>query len=194
MFIETYSSGNLHRSIIIVRAREFKPPLSDKQYQPLLESILAILLPEIKKNKKNGFEKFDVVVDFAGFKINQISLGFAKYSINQLQILLSDKLAECYILNPPSYIRKAYSLLRAFIDKETRNKIKFYKSKKPILVEDVKKYLIENALAQHENSEELEDDTNEFEEENFICENEETDSVLEPVKEPIKKQPKQVVK
>lgn len=178
MFIETYSSSSLHRSIIIVKAREFNPPSSDKQYQPLLESILAILLSEIKNNKKNGFEQFDVVIDFVGFKINQISLGFIKYSIEKLQILLSDKLAECYILNSPTYVRKTYSLLRTFIDKETREKIKFYKSKKSILIEDIKNYLIENALAQHENSEELENDTNKFEEENSIYEAEETQSIV----------------
>lgn len=165
MFIETYSSGNLHQSIVIVNAREFRPPSSDKHYQPLLESILAILLPEIKNNEKNGFDQFDVIVDFAGFKMSQISIGFVKYAINQLQVLLCDRLSECYIVNPPSYIRKSYALLRGFIDKETREKIKFYKAKKTIMVEDIKGYLIENALSQHENSEELEDDTNEFEEE-----------------------------
>ena len=173
MFIETYSSGSLHQSIVIVKAREFKPPSSNKYYQPLLESILSIILPEIKNNEKNGFNRFDVIVDFAGFKMNQISIGFAKYAIGQLQILLCDRLSECYIINPPSYIRKSYALLRNFIDKETREKIKFYKAKNTIMVEDIKNYLVENALTQHENSEELEDDTNEFEEEEATVESKE---------------------
>lgn len=157
MFIETCSSKNLHQSIIIVRAREFRPPTSEKQYQPLLESILTILLPEIKKNTQNGFDQFDIVVDFSGFKMNQISIGFAKYAICQLQIILSYKLSECYIINSSNYIRKTYSLLRSFIDKETRDKIKFYKSKKFILVEDIKNYLTGNTLIHdRQNSEQYE--------------------------------------
>lgn len=76
--------------------------------------------------EKMGYEKAVIVLDFDGWKMKHASsLDITKKTIHILQDCYVERLARVYFSNAPGIFRTFYSMVKGFIDPNTRNKIKF---------------------------------------------------------------------
>lgn len=114
---------------IIVRTQYFTK-MND--YQPFIVHVLDILSKAILMSQSNGFNQYKVHVFFNNTKLSNLDISFFKDFIKLLMNTFPEALNECYLYDFPKVFKPVYKILAPFIDKNTRSKIKFTKSNKPL--------------------------------------------------------------
>jgi hypothetical protein len=84
------------------------------------------------KNRKNNNETncFKIFIDLSNVKLKHADYDFLKMLIPFLENAYPDNLEKMYFQNTPFIFKTVYTIIRRFIDKETRAKITFMKKYK----------------------------------------------------------------
>lgn len=102
-----------------------------KDYTELLKHIIDINNKCLKFRKENNMDlKFNIFVDLGTSGIKNTDYEFMKILIPFLEEGYPNTIIKMYFLNIPFFFKTAYSLLRVFIGKETRDKIVFIDNNK----------------------------------------------------------------
>lgn len=76
--------------------------------------------------EKNGKEKYVILINYEGWSISKApSLSASRQTLKILQHHYPERLYRSYILNPPMVFRTFWSLIKPFIDPNTKEKIQF---------------------------------------------------------------------
>ena len=127
MDYSSYYSETFNHDISI-KARYFH---KSKDYTELLKHIISVNNNCLKFRKENNMEpKFNIFVDLGSAGIKNADYDFMKILIPFLEEGYPNTIIKMYFLNIPFFFKTAYSLLRVFIGKETKEKIIFIDSKK----------------------------------------------------------------
>ncbi len=106
-------------------------------YTDLLTHIITITNECLKlreEKKQNKF--FKIMVDLKNVKLKNADYDFIKMLIPFLEEAYPNNLEKMYFHNTPFIFKTAYSVIRHFIHKETRQKIIFVKKKKNNTLKD----------------------------------------------------------
>ena len=102
-----------------------------KDYTELLKHIIVVNNTCLEYRKKNNMEqKFNIFVDLKKAGMKNADFSFMKILIPFLEEGYPNTIIKMYFLNIPLIFKTAYSFLRVFIGKETKEKIIFVDSKK----------------------------------------------------------------
>ena len=102
-----------------------------KDYTELLKHIIVVNNTCLEYRKKNNMEpKFNIFVDLKKAGMKNADFSFMKILIPFLEEGYPDTIIKMYFLNIPLIFKTAYSFLRVFIGKETKEKIIFVDNKK----------------------------------------------------------------
>lgn len=98
-------------------------------YTNFLTYIITIMNYFDAKQKKENLTNFlDIFVDFKGIVIGKLDINFLKELINYLKENYEEIISTIYCYNVTSIFKFLYSIIKPFIDKGTRKKIKFLKN------------------------------------------------------------------
>tara|TARA_B110000285_G_C14927071_1_gene515523 strand:+ start:468 stop:890 length:423 start_codon:yes stop_codon:yes gene_type:complete len=121
-----YSQTSNHD--ISIKARYF---LKLTDYTELLKYIISVNNNCLKYRRENGLEsKFNIFVDLEKAALKNADYDFMKILIPFLEEGYPNTIIKMYFLNIPFIFKTAYTLLRVFIGKETKQKIVFIDNKK----------------------------------------------------------------
>ena len=102
-----------------------------KDYTELLKHIIFVNNTCLEYRKKNNMEqKFNIFVDLKKAGMKNADFSFMKILIPFLEEGYPNTIIKMYFLNIPLIFKTAYTFLRVFIGKETKEKIIFVDSKK----------------------------------------------------------------
>ena len=122
-----YYSETLSHDISI-KAQNF---VKMKDYTELLKHIINVNNICLKYRKENGMqEKFNIIVDLENSGVKNADYDFMKILIPFLEEGYPNTIIKMYFVNIPFIFKTAYSFLRVFIGKETKDKIVFVDRKK----------------------------------------------------------------
>ena len=129
-----YSETSSHD--ISIKAKHF---LKLKDYTELLKHIININNKCLKYRRENSMqEKFNIIVDLDNAGIKNADYDFMKILIPFLEEGYPNTIIKMYFVNIPFFFKTAYTFLRVFIGKETKEKIVFVdKNKNNELTEDM---------------------------------------------------------
>lgn len=100
-------------------------------YTDLLTNLMKMFNYFIEKQKKNNLVNFvNVHFDFEKFSLTKLDTEFIKYLFKYLQDNFEDVVKVIYCINISSIFKLALTLFKPFIDKETKDKLKFVKKNK----------------------------------------------------------------
>ena len=100
-------------------------------YTDLLTNLMKMFNYFIEKQKKNNLVNFvNVHFDFEKFSLAKLDTEFIKYLFKYLQDNFEDVVKVIYCINISSIFKLALTLFKPFIDKETKDKLKFVKKNK----------------------------------------------------------------
>lgn len=100
-------------------------------YTDLLTNLMKMFNYFIEKQKKNNLINFvNVHFDFEKFSLTKLDTEFIKYLFKYLQDNFEDVVKVIYCINISSIFKLALTLFKPFIDKETKDKLKFVKKNK----------------------------------------------------------------
>ena len=121
-----YSETSTHD--ISIKARNF---VKMKDYTELLKHIISINNACLKYRRDNGLlEKFNIIVDLENSGMKNADFDFMKILIPFLEEGYPNTIVKMYFVNIPFIFKTAYTFLRVFIGKETKDKIVFVDKKK----------------------------------------------------------------
>eukprot|EP00978_Attheya_sp_CCMP212_P044466 scaffold311244_cov67-Attheya_sp.AAC.1 len=106
----------------------FRPGMENTRGQELhnMRHLVYNLERGIACSKKSGHEKLIIIMDYKGFKLrNAPSMSTTQHTLTILQDHYPERLYRAYICNPPLVFRTFWSIMRAFIDPHTKEKIVF---------------------------------------------------------------------
>jgi hypothetical protein len=113
---------------VYVKIKNFRK-LDD--YTDLLTNLMKMFNYFIEKQKKNNLVNFvNVHFDFEKFSLTKLDTEFIKYLFKYLQDNFEDVVKVIYCRNISSIFKLALTLFKPFIDKETKDKLKFVKKNK----------------------------------------------------------------
>ena len=81
------------------------------------------------KTKRLNSSTLDIYIDLKGYTLKQLDYEFIKNIIKIFQETYPNNLRIIYIKNYNFMVKTVYSIIKIFIDKETRKKIFFVKKK-----------------------------------------------------------------
>lgn len=113
--------------IIIILAQNFKKIENNK---PILQYIINLVKKCIKNAKEYNMSQYDINVYMKGVTIKNVDVNLFKALTELLQKLFPEKLHKCNIIDPPPIFKIVYTIIKTFIDKRTKKKIKIVNSKK----------------------------------------------------------------
>jgi hypothetical protein len=114
---------------IIVKVKFFK---RQKEYSVFITFIKNFIEETIENNiKLLNTNKLSISVYLKGYKINELDYGFIKHIISILENEYPDNLDIIRVFNMNIILRGVYTILKPFINKETRGKIFFCKGNEP---------------------------------------------------------------
>jgi hypothetical protein len=121
-----YSETSSHD--ISIKAGNFQKM---KDYTELLKHIIEVNNKCLQFRKENNMEpKFNIFVDLEKASIKNADFDFMKILIPFLEEGYPNTIIKMYFINIPFIFKTAYSFLRVFIGKETKDKIVFIDKKK----------------------------------------------------------------
>ena len=98
-------------------------------YTNLLTYIITIMNFFAAKQKKENLTNFlEIFVDFKGIVIGKLDITFLKELVNYLKTNYEEIISIIYCYNVTSIFKFLYSIIKPFIDRDTRKKIKFLKN------------------------------------------------------------------
>lgn len=110
---------------IIVKVKFFK---KQKDYNIFITFIKNFIEETIENNiKLLNTNKLSISVYLKGYKITELDYRFIKHIISILEKEYSDNLEIIHVFNMNIILRGVYTILKPFINKETRDKIIFCK-------------------------------------------------------------------
>ena len=120
-----YTDSNL---CLIVNIKYFK---KRKNYEDVILHIFNVIESTITLRKKHlNIITLETYVDLKGYKLKELDLDFIKIMIQYCQEKYPDNLQIIYVKNASIMIKSIYSIIRPFVDKDTRKKIFFIKKNK----------------------------------------------------------------
>jgi len=113
---------------LVIKLKYF---LKQKDYQYFIEYIFKIIeeLIILRKTQLN-ISTMDTFIDLKDHKLKEIDYDFIKMLIHVLQEKYPDNLKVIWVTNANIMVKTIYTIIRPFIDKETRQKIFFLKKNK----------------------------------------------------------------
>ena len=110
---------------IIVNVKFFK---KQKDYNVFITFIKNFIEETIENNiKRLNTNQLSISIYLKGYKITELDYGFIKHIISILEKEYPDNLDIIRVFNMNIILRGVYSILKTFINKETRDKIVFCK-------------------------------------------------------------------
>tara|TARA_B100001057_G_scaffold480325_1_gene553053 strand:- start:94 stop:552 length:459 start_codon:yes stop_codon:yes gene_type:complete len=101
-----------------------------EDYTDLLTHIIEVNNRCLLYRQNNNLPMFFCIyIDLKNVKLKNADYEFIKMLIPFLENAYPDNLEKMYFMNTPFIFKTAYSIIRAFIHKDTRKKITFIKSK-----------------------------------------------------------------
>ena len=100
------------------------------QYNKLVAHIVKICTDAWLLSQERGIDMFDVTVNASDISLKKLDRRLGKELTITLQQLFPEKLHKCVIYNTPKIFYHFYDLIKIFIDKKTRAKIKIMKTPK----------------------------------------------------------------
>ena len=125
--------------LILVNPAYFK---KQKDYTEMTIYILDIVSKALLKSQKSNRNEFDVIIYGRGLKLGQIDISFVKYLIKILYEYFPYKLGTCYIVNSSNIMKNFVKIIKSFLHKETREKIKLIKNTNVTSFDDSFKILL----------------------------------------------------
>ena len=111
--------------LILVNPAYFK---KQKDYTEMTIYILDIVSKALLKSQESKRNEFDVIIYGRGIKLGQVDISFVKYLIKIMYEYFPNKLGTCYIVNSSNIMKNLVKLIKSFLHKETRDKIKLIKN------------------------------------------------------------------
>ena len=100
-------------------------------YENIIKYIFKVIDKNIElKQKKFNCITLDAYIDLKDYKLKEIDIEFIKIMVQICQEKYPDNLKIIYIKNANIMIKTIYSIIRPFVDKDTRKKIFFIKKNK----------------------------------------------------------------
>ena len=110
--------------LILVNPAYFR---KQTDYTDMTITILDVVSKALLKSQKSNRNEFDIIIYGRGLKLGQIDLSFVKYLINILNEYFPDKLGKCYIVNSSNIMKNFVKIIKSFLDRDGREKIKLIK-------------------------------------------------------------------
>tara|TARA_B100000214_G_C23671556_1_gene492171 strand:+ start:47 stop:448 length:402 start_codon:yes stop_codon:yes gene_type:complete len=120
-FIDTKQTKNGILTLI-VNGKEFK---KQKNYDTLYDCFSESLGNILEHNKQYN-TKIHCVVDLKLVGLKHLDIKFIKKLVDILYNKYPECLEKCIIINPPTFIKMIYDLLKMILDKPTRERIVIY--------------------------------------------------------------------
>ena len=128
VFIKTNDTNN-DISTFIINTDNWLQPNTDDEIIKLTSFIANVATNTLLKSQSRGFEKFDVIVYLENFKVSQLNYKFVKYLADILKALFPERLRKATIIDPPRFFITGYDVIKKFLDKPTRKKLKLISTK-----------------------------------------------------------------
>jgi len=113
----------------IINTDNWLQPDTEEEIIKLTSYIANVATNTLLKSQKRGFEKFDVIVYLENFKVKQLNYKFVKYLADILKALFPERLRKATIVDPPRFFISGYDVIKKFLDKPTRQKLKLISTK-----------------------------------------------------------------
>jgi len=113
----------------IINTDNWLQPDKDDEIVKLTSFIANVATNTLLKSQKRGFEKFDVIVYLENFKLKQLNYKFVKYLADILKALFPERLRNATIIDPPKFFITGYEVIKKFLDKPTRKKMRLISTK-----------------------------------------------------------------
>lgn len=121
----------------IINTDNWLQPNSDDEIIKLTSFIANVATNTLLLSQKRGFEKFDVLVYLENFKVNQLNYKFIKYLADILKALFPERLRKATIIDPPRFFISGYDVIKRFLDKPTRKKLKLIKNNNQVYFDEM---------------------------------------------------------
>lgn len=121
----------------IINTDNWLQPNSDDEIIKLTSFIANVATNTLLLSQKRGFENFDVLVYLENFKVKQLNYKFIKYLAEILKALFPERLRKATIIDPPRFFISGYDVIKRFLDKPTRKKLKLIKNNNQVYFDEM---------------------------------------------------------
>ena len=98
--------------------------IKQQDYTDMTIYILDIVSRALLKSQNSNRNEFDIIIYGTGIKLGQIDITFVKYLIDLLTEYFPEKLGNCYIINASNIMKTLVKIIKSFVSRITREKIK----------------------------------------------------------------------
>ena len=113
----------------IINTENWLQPNEDNEIVKLTAYIANVATNTLLLSQKRGYEKFNVIVYLENFKMKQLNYKFIKYLADILKSLFPERLNQATIIDPPRFFVSGYEVIKKFLDKPTRKKMRLISTK-----------------------------------------------------------------
>lgn len=113
----------------IINTENWLQPNEDNEIVKLTAYIANVATNTLLLSQKRGYEKFNVIVYLENFKMKQLNYKFIKYLADILKSLFPERLNQATIIDPPRFFISGYEVIKKFLDKPTRKKMRLISTK-----------------------------------------------------------------
>lgn len=133
-----YVQDNDEIGTAIIDTEDWRQPTTEAEIVKTTSFIANILTAALLKSQSIGKEQFDVIVYMEKFKVGTINYKFVQYLTDILKQLFPERLRKATLIDPPKYFITGYEIIKFFMDKPTRKKLRLISSKdqKDLYIDD----------------------------------------------------------
>ena len=113
----------------IIDTENWVSPENDNEIMKVTSFIANIATKTLLESQNRGFQRFNVIVYLEKFKVTQLNYKFVKYLAEILKTLFPERLHQATIIDPPRFFISGYDVIKKFLDKPTRKKLKLISTK-----------------------------------------------------------------
>lgn len=135
-----FSEGSLNNMVFVldepteygtfvINAENWIQPQSEQEIVLLTTHIANMASGALLKSQQMGKEKFNAIVYLEKFKVSNLNYKFIKYLTDILKQLFPERLNVATLIDPPRFFMSGYDIIKNFLDKPTRKKLKLISTK-----------------------------------------------------------------